>query len=110
MYEHHKKKKKTYKLTSGKRTFTVLVSPTFPPSNPSTSPVMYLPLPKITSTLSPLAASGNGSPFSPSAVAMYPTIFTMQASPVASACDSSSYGSNLAYLSVRSRIAASKRA
>mmetsp|Transcript_22779 Transcript_22779/g.47541 ORF Transcript_22779/g.47541 Transcript_22779/m.47541 type:complete len:222 (+) Transcript_22779:603-1268(+) len=67
---------------SGKRTLTVFVSPTFPPSNPSTNPSIYRPLPKITSTSSPLAASGNGSPFSPSAVAMYPTIFTLHASPI----------------------------
>mmetsp|Transcript_1367 Transcript_1367/g.3451 ORF Transcript_1367/g.3451 Transcript_1367/m.3451 type:complete len:255 (-) Transcript_1367:866-1630(-) len=75
---------------AGKRTFTVLVSPTFPPSNPSTSPSIYLPGPMITSTLSPLAASGSGSPFSPSDVAMYPTMFTLQASPLAKSCDSSS--------------------
>mmetsp|Transcript_23882 Transcript_23882/g.40855 ORF Transcript_23882/g.40855 Transcript_23882/m.40855 type:complete len:213 (+) Transcript_23882:257-895(+) len=72
---------------SGKRTLTVFVSPTFPPTNPSTNPSIYLPPPKITSTSSPLAASGNFSPFSPSAVAMYPTILTLQASPISRALD-----------------------
>mmetsp|Transcript_9292 Transcript_9292/g.20969 ORF Transcript_9292/g.20969 Transcript_9292/m.20969 type:complete len:211 (+) Transcript_9292:894-1526(+) len=70
---------------SGKRTLTVLVSPTLPPSKPSTNPSIYLPGPNTTSTLSPLAASGNGSPFSLSAVAIYPTMFTLHASPVANA-------------------------
>ena len=89
---------------------TVLVSPTFPPSIPSTSPSMYRPVPSMTSTLSPLAASGSFSPFPPSAVARYPTILTLHASPVVSTCVSSVYGSSFAYRSVRSRMAASNRA
>mmetsp|Transcript_16374 Transcript_16374/g.35893 ORF Transcript_16374/g.35893 Transcript_16374/m.35893 type:complete len:213 (+) Transcript_16374:2033-2671(+) len=70
---------------SGKLTETCRVSPTLAPTSPSTSPSMYRPGPKTTSTLSPEAAFGNGSPFSPSAVAMYPTILTLQASPICSA-------------------------
>mmetsp|Transcript_7497 Transcript_7497/g.16633 ORF Transcript_7497/g.16633 Transcript_7497/m.16633 type:complete len:233 (+) Transcript_7497:25-723(+) len=80
---------------AGKRTFTVLTSPTFPSTNPSTNPSIYLPGPNTTSTLSPLAASGNASPFSPLAVAIYPTILTTHASPMTNCCEASSYGSNL---------------
>mmetsp|Transcript_37160 Transcript_37160/g.90117 ORF Transcript_37160/g.90117 Transcript_37160/m.90117 type:complete len:201 (-) Transcript_37160:792-1394(-) len=66
----------------GNVTETVFVSPTCAPTIPSTSPVMYRPSPRMTSTRSPDAASGNFSPFSPASVAMYPSILTTHASPI----------------------------
>mmetsp|Transcript_105794 Transcript_105794/g.158351 ORF Transcript_105794/g.158351 Transcript_105794/m.158351 type:complete len:230 (+) Transcript_105794:413-1102(+) len=81
---------------SGKRTETVFVSPTLAPTRPSTKPVMYLPSPNTTSTRSPLAASGKASPFSPSAVAMKPSMFTTHASPICSSWSASSIGASSA--------------
>jgi len=61
-----------YRIPSiDKVTKTVLVSPTLAPTNHSTNPSMYRPGPKTTSTLSPLAAFGRGSPLdTPSSTAI----------------------------------------
>mmetsp|Transcript_35278 Transcript_35278/g.81706 ORF Transcript_35278/g.81706 Transcript_35278/m.81706 type:complete len:213 (+) Transcript_35278:758-1396(+) len=96
---------------SGKLTPTVLSSPTLAPTSPSTNPSMYRPSPKMTSTSSPLAAAGRGSALvTPSSAAMYPTIFTTAASPIAKVADPSSMGDRIAYRSRRSSNDLSNRA
>mmetsp|Transcript_7085 Transcript_7085/g.10352 ORF Transcript_7085/g.10352 Transcript_7085/m.10352 type:complete len:242 (-) Transcript_7085:626-1351(-) len=86
---------------TGNVTLISRLSPTEAPMIPSTRPSMYRPFPIMTSTSSPDAAFGRGSPLVPSSLAMYPTMFTRQASPSPNVVPSGA-GARVAYRSRKS--------